>query len=531
MGSTNNFEIFKSSSTTWDAGELACSASLTDDNANTISCLSGDINSDTVYRVQIEIANNGSRTANMTGSDYVDHKDVFDSWAGVSPTITLSTDCGFFPTHASTTCNVAQSGDDVRITNIGTEDVVIDGLDGIQGFYYLITTDNPTKQNATGFIDISIDSDTEDSSKIEIFSGDYFIELEESLLLDDLLDPTFIGAGGAFTTFLLESFSLDDEDPLSISTIQTVDLVESFTLDDGTISSEPFVTNLIFLSGGDTTESGVDIDSTSDVDIIWNTQNRTNGFSHSIGSSDITVSNDGVYRVSYGLPIRTDETLASGERYNAIAHVNVNAADSGSCYDSGFNRGTESSFDTVVSGECLLELTAGDTVSIAAKRTSSQELMNPQLNATSSWFQIQEIDNPNVIILQENTGGDELITDGASLDITWDDEVRNDSVFEHATDSSDVKVLFDGLYKVSYGVKHSTISSIRTQTGAAIQIQPDGGSFTNSSYGWSEAYLRTTTGGQEAAMSASTILNLTASDTIKLVLIDTDNAPEFNKKC
>ena len=151
--------------------------------------------------------------------------------------------------------------------------------------------------------------------------------------------------------------------------------------------------------------------------------------------------------------------------------------------------------------------------------------MNPQLNATSSWFQIQQVLNPNVIILQEATGGDTLSTDGGSLDITWDDEDRKNSAFTHGAGSSDVKVAFDGLYKVSYGVKHSTASALRTGTGAAIQIQPDGGSFTNSSNGWSFAYLRTTTGGQEAAMSASTILNLTAQDTVKVVLVDTDQSP------
>ena len=74
----------------------------------------------------------------------------------------------------------------------------------------------------------------------------------------------------------------------------------------------------------------------SDVDILWNVQNRTNGFGHTIGDADVIIPRDGVYRVSYGLPIVTDE----GERYNALAHANVNGDNSGSCYDSGFNRGT-----------------------------------------------------------------------------------------------------------------------------------------------------------------------------------------------
>ena len=46
LGSTNNFEIWKSGDLTWDNGELVCSASLTDVNANTISCLSDGIQND-----------------------------------------------------------------------------------------------------------------------------------------------------------------------------------------------------------------------------------------------------------------------------------------------------------------------------------------------------------------------------------------------------------------------------------------------------------------------------------------------------
>ncbi|EGP94731.1 hypothetical protein [Nitrosarchaeum koreense] len=110
--------------------------------------------------------------------------------------------------------------------------------------------------------------------------------------------------------------------------------------------------------------------------------------------------------------------------------------------------------------------------------------------------------------MHEATGGDTLSTEGGTLDLTWDTEDRKDTPFEHQSGSSDVKVLFDGLYRVSYSVEHNTSTNQRTGTGGAIQIQPEGGSFTNATSGWSSAYLRTTTGGTFAALAASTILNL-----------------------
>ncbi|WP_048110213.1 hypothetical protein [Nitrosarchaeum koreense] len=47
---------------------------------------------------------------------------------------------------------------------------------------------------------------------------------------------------------------------------------------------------------------------------LWNVQNRTNGFEHTVGTKDIIVPADGVYRVSYGLSITTTGT----DRYTAI---------------------------------------------------------------------------------------------------------------------------------------------------------------------------------------------------------------------
>jgi hypothetical protein len=71
--------------------------------------------------------------------------------------------------NGSTTCTAAYSGNDVRITNTGGGNVVIASSTGTEGFMYLITTDSDVPAtDATSYMDASIDSDTEDSSKITI---------------------------------------------------------------------------------------------------------------------------------------------------------------------------------------------------------------------------------------------------------------------------------------------------------------------------------------------------------------------------
>lgn len=164
-----DFEIWESGSLTWDAGTQICSGTLTDDNAATITCNSGKISPSTQYRIQMELDNAGDGAANMNGAgDYVDHVNVKAGWAGTNPTLGT---CGFNDNDAddgSTTCTVAFNSNDVRITNTGGGDVVLAATTGAQGFMYLITTDTDAAQSSTSYMNTSIDSDTEDSSKITI---------------------------------------------------------------------------------------------------------------------------------------------------------------------------------------------------------------------------------------------------------------------------------------------------------------------------------------------------------------------------
>ncbi len=166
------FMIYESSSLTWDAGTLVCGGILTDTNGDTIDCKPFTIADSTQYRVQVVLENNGVNDARMAASDYMDHVAVKGGWAGTSPTLG---NCAFYDLdsdNTSATCSASMNGNDVRITNTGTEvKIAYADTNNAEGFMYLITTDSdvPTS-DTTGYMNASIDTVTEDSSKIR-FSG------------------------------------------------------------------------------------------------------------------------------------------------------------------------------------------------------------------------------------------------------------------------------------------------------------------------------------------------------------------------
>ncbi|MDP2647680.1 MAG: hypothetical protein Q8P35_00330, partial [Candidatus Yanofskybacteria bacterium] len=170
-----DFEIWAGATATtdasleWDNGTLTCSATLNDDNSRISTC--GPINKNQKYRVQNVLKNVGGGVVSMAAGDFVDQVNVKTFWAGTSPTISAASDCGFndFDTDdTSTTCNVAFSGNDVRITNT-TGTVLMAATTGTEGFMYLITTDtNVSLSDSSTYMNASIDSITEDSSRVTI---------------------------------------------------------------------------------------------------------------------------------------------------------------------------------------------------------------------------------------------------------------------------------------------------------------------------------------------------------------------------
>lgn len=262
--------------------------------------------------------------------------------------------------------------------------------------------------------------------------------------------------------------------------------------------------DVILLSGA----SG-DVDQTTDAVMSWSNEDRIATSSFTWQDDEISVLQDGVYRVSYGLYI----TTTGNSRYQALSHLAVDGSDSGACYASGYNRGTGSSQDLVAASECLVNLSAGQNLSILARRVSSDGTQGPALDPDRSWFHVQRVDTPNVLILREATGGDAY--DTANITLTWDAIERNDSAFSYTLGSDGIGVTQDGLYRVSYaiGLNHNT--NDRAAAFGHVQINRSG-AYENTPYGWSHTNQRGGTNAREAALTASTILNLSSGDAIRL---------------
>ena len=161
------FSIYQSSSLTFGSGTLVCQAELTDDNASTVGCLSGTLAPSTQYRVEAKLFNNGNLPATMDSGDFVDDIAVKSGWAGTTPSLGS---CAFdddFGDDIIPSCSVSFNGNDVRVTN--TSGSVVIGATEYEGFAYLITTDSDVPlTNSTSYMNASVDSVTEDSSKITI---------------------------------------------------------------------------------------------------------------------------------------------------------------------------------------------------------------------------------------------------------------------------------------------------------------------------------------------------------------------------
>lgn len=157
---------------TWDNGTLVCSTSLNDDNTRQSTC--GSINKSQIYRIQTVLSNVGGTSASMAAGDFVDNVNVQTFWAGTTATLT---DCGFADggtfggvnDDTSAACTLAYNAtNNARITQTGTE-VLIAATTGKEGFMYRITTDDDVSlSDSSTYMDASIDSITEDSSRVTI---------------------------------------------------------------------------------------------------------------------------------------------------------------------------------------------------------------------------------------------------------------------------------------------------------------------------------------------------------------------------
>jgi hypothetical protein len=166
-----DFRIYESSNLTWGDGTLVCGGILSDDNASTIECNAFTLDNSTQYRVQVVLENTGTADAAMASGEYVDHVAVKGGWAGTSPTLGNCAFNDLDSDNTTATCSAAWNAtNDVRLTNTGTEvKIAYSATNNAEGFMYLITTGSDVPAtDSTSYMNTSIDSVTEDSSKITI---------------------------------------------------------------------------------------------------------------------------------------------------------------------------------------------------------------------------------------------------------------------------------------------------------------------------------------------------------------------------
>ncbi|RDJ37886.1 MAG: hypothetical protein DWQ19_05535, partial [Crenarchaeota archaeon] len=262
-----------------------------------------------------------------------------------------------------------------------------------------------------------------------------------------------------------------------------------------------------------------DIDNTADQDITWSIEDREDAaFDHSTvtNTERITVLEDGVYRINYGLYVTTtNDGTGNDARYQILSHLLVNGADSKACYGSGYNRGGGSSaLDSVAKGSCLIELDADSYVSLVARRVSNSATTGAALTGAQSWIHLQKIDNPNVIILREDSNG--AAFSSGNQTVSWTVQNRTDSSFTHSLGTpSVVTVQNAGYYKVTYGVGVTQTTNNRASTFGQIQTNSSG-VWASIPYGWSHINQRGNTDTRDAAVGASTILYLDSQDALRV---------------
>ncbi len=174
-----DFEIWDSSTLSWDADSLVCSAQLTDDNAQTIGCTGGVLATSHTYRIQVVVKEGPGETNALEGKNttsYVGHMATKGGWAGTNPT---PGSCGYNDFAepdddiGPPACSAAFVGNDLQLNNPsggGGNKVIIADDGGIEGFMYIITTDSDATSASTSYMYIFDfgQAQNEDSSKIGI---------------------------------------------------------------------------------------------------------------------------------------------------------------------------------------------------------------------------------------------------------------------------------------------------------------------------------------------------------------------------
>jgi hypothetical protein len=159
-------------------------------------------------------------------------------------------------------------------------------------------------------------------------------------------------------------------------------------------------------------------DSASGLLIDFDAVNTSGSFFNQVDDETVQVLTTGLYYLSYGI---NSYRTSGGTRWGGWSRLEINDVANESCWSSAYNRGFPSSAGQIgedgFSAGCLLELNAGDNLSIRAGRTSSGQTLYD--NADQTWLYIIALDslgeNPSVSSL---TADPSIVEFGSSVNLS-----------------------------------------------------------------------------------------------------------------
>ena len=244
----------------------------------------------------------------------------------------------------------------------------------------------------------------------------------------------------------------------------------------------------------------------------------------------VEVSEAGMYRINYGMTI----TQTAEQRYGVIGMVQNDTDGTGGfgttnfCYDGNYRKASNGIEQIAITGECLMPLDANGEVRIALDKISDDgPTANPSFNTDENWFHVQKIENPTAILrttsdqnIQINSNTSPHIMTFSSSNV---EQLDSSTFFFNDTDDA-IVVLKDGAYKVTYSVlvdNLSTAGQARQTVLGLIQTNATGDYVANE-YGRDTSYLRESDSSNLGAVSASTILELSAEDAVRIGVLQED---------
>ncbi|RME53825.1 hypothetical protein D6783_00800, partial [Candidatus Woesearchaeota archaeon] len=253
---------------------------------------------------------------------------------------------------------------------------------------------------------------------------------------------------------------------------------------------------------------GLNLNTVSGASVTFDSVDRNDSqYLFTPGSSIVTVNESGIYRVSYGVGFTRP---ASNTRVEHFAKVTVNGADANACWSQTYTRGSTDSLEGVATADCLLNLSAGDNVSIVAGRSSSSSAA-ATVWGNHTWLHMQFLHAPDVAMIRDSVGGDSMdSTTGVVID--WNVAERVDSSFNFTPTSTNVTILKTGLYRVSYGIAiHEAGGGIRY--GGDVRLLVNGNTVP---VGASYTYVRGDTSSEDGVATSDALIELSAGDVIQV---------------